>query len=54
MRANFLIGQKLLENAKIEKLKCDILGDFQTLSESDLYEQTISILIFEDLQVLYN
>ena len=26
-----LIGQKLLENAKIEKFKCDILGDFQTL-----------------------
>ena len=24
-------GQKLGENAKIEKLKCDILGDFQTL-----------------------
>ena len=27
----FFIGQKLVENAKIEKLKCDILGDFQTL-----------------------
>ena len=53
-QVNFLIGQKLLENAKIEKLKCDILGDFQTLWESDLHEQTISILIFEDLQVLYN
>ena len=26
-----LIGQKLVENAKIEKFKCDILGDFQTL-----------------------
>ena len=26
-----LIGQKLVENAKIQKLKCDILGDFQTL-----------------------
>ena len=26
-----LIGQKLVENAKIEKLKCDILSDFQTL-----------------------
>ena len=22
------VGQKLMENAKIEKLKCDILGDF--------------------------
>ena len=26
-----LIGQKLVENAKIEKFKCDILGNFQTL-----------------------
>ena len=26
-----LIGQKLVEHAKIEKFKCDILGDFQTL-----------------------
>ena len=25
------IGQKLVENAKIERFKCDILGDFQTL-----------------------
>ena len=26
-----LIGQKLLENAEVQKFKCDILGDFQTL-----------------------
>ena len=26
-----LIGQELVENAKIEKLKCNLLGDFQTL-----------------------
>ena len=26
-----LIGQKLMGNGKIEKLKCDIFGDFQTL-----------------------
>ena len=26
-----LKGQKLVENAKIKKFKCDILGDFQTL-----------------------
>ena len=25
-----LIGQKLLENAKIHKFNCDILGNFQT------------------------
>ena len=30
-QVNFKKGQKLVENAKIEKLKCDILGDFQTL-----------------------
>ena len=28
---SLLIGQKLVKNAKIMKLKCDILGDFQTL-----------------------
>ena len=29
-----LIGQKCVENAKIEKFKCDIMGDFQTLCAS--------------------
>ena len=28
---SFLIGQKLVENAKIQKFKCDFLSDFQTL-----------------------
>ena len=28
-RRLILIEQKLVENAKIEKSKCDILGDFQ-------------------------
>ena len=27
---SLLIGQKFVENAKIEKLKCDIFWDFQT------------------------
>ena len=36
-----LIGQKLVENAKIEKFKCDILGDFQTLCEGLLPEKPI-------------
>ena len=31
---SLLIGQKMLENAKIEKLKCDIFSDFQTLCSS--------------------
>ena len=26
-----LIGQKLVENAKIKKFKCDILSNFQTM-----------------------
>ena len=26
-----LVGQKLVENAKIQNIKCDILGDFQTM-----------------------
>ena len=36
---SLLIGQKFVENAKIEKLKCDILDDFQTLCDSflDMY-----------------
>ena len=29
-----LIGQELVENAKIEKLKCDILGDFEHCDRS--------------------
>ena len=28
------MGQKLVENAKIQIFKCDILGDFQTLYQS--------------------
>ena len=28
---SILIRQKMMKNAKMEKLKCDILGDFQTL-----------------------
>ena len=28
---SILKGQTLVENVKIEKLKCDILGDFQTM-----------------------
>ena len=28
---SILISQKLVENAKIQKFKCDILGDFQTM-----------------------
>ena len=30
-----LIGQKLVENAKIQKFKCDILSNFQTLCSNE-------------------
>ena len=29
---SIVIGQKLVENAKIENLKCDIIGDFYSQS----------------------
>ena len=32
--------QKLVENAKIENLKCDILGDFQTMWSVELCEKS--------------
>ena len=28
---SLLIGQKLMENAKIDQCKCDILSNFQTM-----------------------
>ena len=37
---SILIGQKLVENAKIENLKCDILGDFQTMWSVELCEKS--------------
>ena len=33
---SILIGQKLVKNAKIEKFKCDILSDFQTLWQQQI------------------
>ena len=32
---SLLIGQKLVENAKIQKCKCDILSNFQTMCMND-------------------
>ena len=34
-----LIGQKLMENAKIKKFQCEILSNFQTLCEMDIEPQ---------------
>ena len=33
-QVSFLKGQKLVENAKIKKFKCDILSKFQTMCTS--------------------
>ena len=30
---SFLKGQKMVENAKIQKIECDILSNFQTMCE---------------------
>ena len=45
---SFLKRQKLVEKAKIEKLKGDIWGDFQTLwqyLDVHYYQQNASILL---------
>ena len=36
---SLLIGQKLVENAQIQKLICDILSNFQTLWSQDWYQK---------------
>ena len=41
-----LTRKKLIENAKIEKIKCDILGDFQTMCHLvNIFSPFISISI---------
>ena len=45
-----LIGQKLLENAKIDKFICDVLGDFQTLCARYTYS---SSGVFPDFTVKF-
>ena len=41
---NYLSGQKLVENAKIRKFKCDILGHFQTMWKSRTFLLPLSQL----------
>ena len=36
---SILVGKKLAENAKIEKLKCDILSNFQTMWTTKLWKR---------------
>ena len=55
-----LIGQKLVENAKIPKLKCEILGDFQTMCFYGFCflnltgkDQTANEAVFKAFSVVY-
>ena len=49
-QVSFKIGQKLVENANIQKFKCDILGDFQTLWIENYEERSNAILPITILQ----
>ena len=40
-----LIGQKLVENDKIQKFKCDILSNFQTMWWSASYAQCLKTVL---------
>ena len=47
---SLLIGQKLVENAKNEQLKCDILSNFQTFKKMRLlvfFSNTVFFPVFE-------
>ena len=35
----YIRGQKLIRNAKIEKFKCDFLGNFKTLCQYLIYDK---------------
>ena len=39
-----VIGQKLVEKAKIQKFKCDILSNFQTMCKSPCNRKVLEIL----------
>ena len=49
---SILKGQKLVENAKIEKLKCDILSDFQDNDFSQINEK-VSFKIASEASYVY-
>ena len=44
---SFLIGQKVLENTKIQKFKYDILDDFQTLCFRTEYQSFVKIELLD-------
>ena len=45
-----LIGQKLAENAKIKKFKCDIFSDFQTLQSWFIFSGLFVNIFFLETQ----
>ena len=40
-----LVGQKLVENAKIQKFKCDILSNFQTICRGEIRSQDLTYVV---------
>ena len=50
---SILIGQKLVEIAKIENFNCDIFVDFQTLCEEETsnFSGTLQVQNYLDLQI---
>ena len=47
-QVNFKIGQKLVEIAEIEKFKCDILSNFQTMWNSQIRMNMFEIVVKRD------
>ena len=45
---SILIGQELVKSAQIQKFKCDILGDFQTLCLRSLWFEHWLLWVFFD------
>ena len=53
---SLLIGQKLVENAKIKTFKCDILSNYQTMWTCFVYKKIEKILYFlgnSDITITY-
>ena len=50
---SFLIGQNLVENAKIKTFKYDFLGDFQTLCDGSKFKSRHSKFFLDSYVLLY-
>ena len=49
-----LIGQRLVENAKIEKFKCDILSNFQTVCSVEKLALLLSNVVLVIVLPMYS